>query len=95
MASGIRKTGDFCWSNMLTPRPAEAREFFGRLLGWTYAEIPGLGHRMQVGGRDIGGIFDLDGPNTPPGTTPHIGVMVKVESADAMCRHRAALRPAA
>jgi predicted enzyme related to lactoylglutathione lyase len=91
MASGIRKTGDFCWSNMLTPRPAEAREFFGRLLGWTYAEIPGLGHRMQVGGRDIGGIFDLDGPNTPPGTTPHIGVMVKVESADAMCERVTAL----
>ena len=39
---------------------------------------------IQVNGHDIGGMFDLDGPNTPPGTPPCIGVMVKVDSADAM-----------
>ena len=83
--SGTRKPGEFCWINILTPKPTEAREFFGKLLGWTYAEIPGMGHRMQVGGRDIGGLFDLEGPNTPPGTPPLIGVMVKVNSADAIC----------
>ena len=38
---------------------------------------------MQVGGRDIGGLWDLAAPNTPPGTPPGIGVMVKVDSADA------------
>ena len=83
MATGTRKTGEFCWINMLTPQPAEARAFFGKLLGWTYVEIPGMGHRVQVGGRDIGGLFDLAGSRTPPGTPPHIGVMVKVDSADA------------
>jgi predicted enzyme related to lactoylglutathione lyase len=36
-------------------------------------------------GRDVGGIFDLEGPNTPPGTRPHIGVMLKVVNADATC----------
>ena len=86
MATGIRKTGEFCWINMLTPQPAEAREFFGKLLGWTYFEMPGMGHGMQVDGRDIGGLFDLDGPNTPPGTPPLIGVMVKVDNADATVR---------
>ncbi|HEV3416958.1 MAG TPA: VOC family protein [Pirellulales bacterium] len=80
-----RKTGEFCWINMLTPRPAEARDFFARLLGWTYFEMPGLGHGMKVGGRDIGGLFDLDRPQTPKGIPPSIGVMVKVESADAIC----------
>jgi predicted enzyme related to lactoylglutathione lyase len=84
MTTGIRKTGEFCWINMLTPEPAKAREFFGKLLGWTYVEIPGMGHRMQVDGRDVGGIFDLASPNTPPGTPPLIGVMVKVDSADAI-----------
>ena len=83
MATGTRRVGEFCWINMLTPQPAEARAFFGTLLGWTYGEIPGMGHLVQVGGRDIGGLFDLEGPNTPPGTPPLIGVMVKVESADA------------
>ncbi|MBI3466653.1 MAG: VOC family protein [Planctomycetes bacterium] len=85
MTMGTRKTGEFCWINMLTPQPEQARAFFGKLLGWTYVEIPGLGHRVQVGGRDIGGLFDLDGPNTPKGTPAYIGVMVKVESADAAC----------
>ncbi len=85
MTIGTRKTGEFCWINMLTPQPAEARAFFGKLLGWTYIEMPGIGHRVQVGGRDIGGLFDLAGPNTPPGTPPVIGVMVKVDSADATC----------
>ncbi|MDR3623187.1 MAG: VOC family protein [Paludisphaera borealis] len=83
MTTGMRKTGEFCWFNMLTPRPAEARAFFDELLGWTYEEIPGVGHIVQVGGRNAGGLFDLEGPQTPEGTPPLIGVMVKVESADA------------
>jgi uncharacterized protein len=91
MTQGARKTGEFCWINMLTPRPAGAREFFSKLLGWTYFEMPGIGHGIQVGGRDIGGLFDLEGPNTPPGTPPLIGVMVKVENADATCEKTTSL----
>lgn len=83
MAIRNRGIGEFCWINMLTPQPAAAREFFARLLGWTYVEMPGVGHRIQVDGRDAGGLFDLASPQTPPGTPPHIGVMVKVDSADA------------
>jgi len=70
MTTGTRKAGDFCWINMLTPNPAQAREFFGKLLGWTYVEMPGMGHRIQVGGRDIGGLFDLESPQTPKGMPP-------------------------
>ena len=86
MPTGTRKAGEFCWINMLTPQPAQARTFFGTLLGWTYVEMPGMGHSVQVGGRNIGGLFDLEGPNTPKGTPPLIGVMVKVESADIACK---------
>lgn len=81
---GLRGPGEFCWINMLTPNPADACAFFGQLLGWTYGEIPGHGHSIKVGGRDIGGLFDLNGPNTPPGIPPMIGVTVKVEDADAV-----------
>lgn len=83
MASGVRKTGEFCWINILTPEPKAARDFFGKLLGWKYSMIPAIGHRIQVAGHDIGGLFDLDSPQTPAGTPPHIGVMVKVDDADA------------
>ena len=80
---GIRKPGEFCWINMLTPQPEQSRDFFGKLLGWTYFEMPGMGHGVQVGGRNICGLFDLNGANTPKGIPPCIGLMVKVESADA------------
>lgn len=84
MGTGTRKTGEFCWINILTPDPAAAQDFFGSLLGWTFPPMPGFGHLVRVGSSDIGGLFDLDSPQTPKGTPPHIGVMVKVDDADAM-----------
>ena len=38
MTTGTRKTGDFCWINMLTPQPDAARDFYSQVLGWTYGE---------------------------------------------------------
>ena len=46
--TGTRKPGEFCWINMLTPQPEQARDFFGKLLGWSYFEMPGIGHGVQV-----------------------------------------------
>src|SRR5665213_1072562 len=83
MTTGTRKAGEFCWINMLTPQPALACEFFGKLLGWSFFEMPGMGFGVKVAGRDIGGIFDTVSPRTPSGTRPFIGVMVKVENAGA------------
>ena len=84
MPTGNRKNGEFCWINMITSKPAEAQDFYAKLLGWTYTVMPGMGHGIQVGGRNIGAMFDLENPNNPPGTRAMIGVMVKTESADAM-----------
>jgi len=84
MATRTRRAGEFCWINMLTPQPDKAREFFSELLGWTYTPVPGMsGHIIKVGGSDIGGLWNLADPNTPKGLPPAIGVMVKVDSADA------------
>ncbi len=69
---------------MLTPKPDEAKAFFGGLFGWTFKE-PG-GPRLAVvrlDGRDIGGLFDLHGINTPKARGPGFGVMVKVETQTA------------
>ena len=59
--------------------------FFGQDTRLVVLRDAGIGHGVRVGGRDVGGLFDLDGPNTPPGLKPHIGVMVKVDNADAVC----------
>jgi predicted enzyme related to lactoylglutathione lyase len=83
MATGIRRAGDFCWINIVTPEPAEAMGFFAKVLGWTFYEMPPYGHGVQAGGRDIGALFDLNGSSCPPGMSPVMGVMVKVENADA------------
>jgi len=85
MAKGTRKAGEFCWINILTPEPAAARDFFGNLLGWTFTDVPGMdfGNIIKVGGHDIGGLWDLNAPPTPPGLPPVIGVTVKVDSVDA------------
>lgn len=82
----LRKPGEFCWINILTPQPDAAREFFGKLLGWNFFEMPGVGHGVNVGSSNIGGLFDNNGPNMPPGLPPCIGVMVKVESVEATAK---------
>lgn len=83
MPSGLRHPGEFCWINILTPDAAAAREFFARVLGWGYQEIAGLGHTILVDGHPIGGLFDIDAPQTPPDTAPILGVMLRIENADA------------
>lgn len=84
MTTGIRRNGDFCWINILTPNPKDARDFFSKLLGWTYADMDGMGDLISVGGAKVGGLFDIDSPQTPKGTPPVIGVMVKVDDANTM-----------
>jgi predicted enzyme related to lactoylglutathione lyase len=84
MARRIRKPGEFCWINMLTPQPSKARDFFAELFGWTFVEMPQFaGYSIKLAGSDMGAMYDVNGPQTPKGTPPHIGVMVKVQSADA------------
>lgn len=88
MTTGLRRTHDFCWINLLTPEAKRAKAFFARLFGWTYGEMPGVtgGHLIQVGGRAAGALLDLAEATMPPGTPPAIEVMVKVASADVAAR---------
>jgi uncharacterized protein len=83
MANERRTTGDFCWINVLTPDVEASKEFFSKTLGWTYGDLGGMGSSILIDGHGVGGLFDLAAPNTPPGTPPLIGVMVKSDDADA------------
>lgn len=84
MPNEMRKPGQFCWINIISPDLPATKAFFGSLLGWTFPEMPGMGFLIEVDGHRQGGLFDLNGPNTPPGQRPVIGVMVRVTDADAM-----------
>jgi len=84
MRKGPRKPGEFCWFNLMTPAPDGARAFFAQLFEWTYRELPGIGHVAEVAGHPVGGVFDLAAAPAPPGTPPHIGVLVHVDDVDAM-----------
>lgn len=87
-----RAPGEFCWINVLTQDPKSERDFFTKLFGWEYVELPNdMGHRIKLGGADVGGIFDLTSPQVPPGTPAGIGVMVKVTNADEMSAKAASL----
>jgi uncharacterized protein len=91
MPTGPRPIGQFCWINVLSPKPEVERTFFAQLFGWEYAEIPGMGHRILVGGKNIGGLFPNTGPDGAVMGPPGIGVMVRVESADATAEKAKAL----
>jgi len=85
MTTGTRQIHDFCFINLMTGHAADARAFYGRLLGWTYGEMPGApgGRLILVDGRLAGAVMDLDGGGMPEGTPAVVGVMIRVESADA------------
>ncbi|MEO7368135.1 MAG: VOC family protein [Gemmatimonadaceae bacterium] len=84
MTTGVRQTGDFCWINVMTSDPVGAREFFSKVLGWTYGDMGGMGDLIQVGGKTMGAMFDINGPNSPPNVRPVVAPMVRVDSADAI-----------
>ena len=91
MTPRTRRDGEFCWINILTRKPADAREFFVRVLGWEFTARPPIGYGIKVGGRNIGGFWDTVSPQTPSGTPAMMGVMVKVADADAMAERVKAL----
>ncbi len=69
----------------MTPDVERARAFYAKLFDWTYGEMPGVagGALIRMGERTGGALMDLAACQMPPGTPPAIGVLVKVESADA------------
>jgi uncharacterized protein len=81
MVVGTRNFGHFCWINMITPDPEAAMAFYSTVLGWEFEEMANMGHIILVDGKQVGGLFDQK--TAPECTKPYIGVMAKVENADA------------
>ena len=73
--------GAFCWSELMSPDPAKAAEFYGSLFGWKLEEMPmpnGTYRVAKLGETPIGGIMACPDAAMPP----MWGVYVTVDDVD-------------
>jgi len=62
-ATLVNTTGSMTWNDLVTPDPDAASDFYGKLFGWTFEELPGdVDYRViRNGDGDNGGILPQDG----------------------------------
>ena len=75
--------GAFSWSELMTTDPAAAREFYGKLFGWSSKEMSmpnGTYTAFQVGDASVGGMMQI--PAEAAGMAPMWGVYVTVRDVD-------------
>ncbi len=79
----FKTVGAVSWTELTTPNPAAATEFYGKLFGWTFDNMDmGTGpyHVIKIGNDAIGGI--MAPPPGAPAALPHWGSYVTVASCD-------------
>lgn len=66
-------TGHFCWVELATTDTAGARRFYGSLLDWTFADMPGpMSYAMAShDGRRTAGLMELPEEARRQGVPPH------------------------
>jgi predicted enzyme related to lactoylglutathione lyase len=79
--------GTFCWNELNTRDPAAARDFYAQTLGWSFETMPmaGGGEYLvaSIGGRMVGGVFDLRGLPGMDAVPPHWFSYIEVDDVDA------------
>ncbi|MDR6287794.1 MULTISPECIES: VOC family protein [Inquilinus] len=79
--------GTFCWNELNTRDPAAARDFYAQTLGWSFETMPmaGGGEYLvaSIGGRMVGGVFDLRGLPGMDAVPPHWFAYIEVDDVDA------------
>jgi len=83
----VNEPGALAWNELTTRDTATAKEFYGRLFGWTFEEVEmeGLSNAyisIQLGGASVGGMVDVSG-RIPDEVPAHWVVYFAVEDADA------------
>jgi len=78
--------GSFCWFELGTTDAKAARQFYADLFGWTTQDNPmgpGMVYSMlQLGGKDVGGLYDLPPDMREQGVPSHWLAYVATDSAD-------------
>ena len=64
----------FFWYELMTPDVAASRDFYGHVIGWTFAEMGGGGDQpytiISAGDRPVGGLFGLTDEMRAGGARP-------------------------
>lgn len=87
--------GNFCWVEVGTTDPAQAKRFYSKLFGWELEDLPvgpeSIYTMLKKRGRQIGGMYELSPDQRAKGIPPHWLSYVSVENADAVAQKAATL----
>jgi uncharacterized protein len=80
--------GTFCWTDLATTDPEEAKAFYGGLFGWEAVDTPageaGTYTMLSLDGDDVCALYELEPERRELGIPSHWISYVGVESADAV-----------
>lgn len=79
----------FVWHEVNTRQPEAAAKFYSELFGWSTSSMDMGGRQYTMfnkGGRPIGGVMPMIGPEWPPELRPHWMTYVGVDDVDATCQ---------
>jgi len=65
MAQQSSDHGNFYWNELMTRNVAQAKNFYGDVIGWTFEGMPmadGTYWVAKSGDKAVGGIFEMKGP---------------------------------
>ncbi|MCG8694707.1 MAG: VOC family protein [Minwuiales bacterium] len=78
--------GAFHWNELMTRDIAQAKDFYGKTLGWTFEDMPmpdGITYTIiKSGDTDAGGMLKMEGPQFE-GMSPHWMSYIAVDDVDA------------
>ncbi len=87
-AQRVNQPNSMCWNELMTRDVDKAKDFYAKLLGWTYQVIP-MGDfdytSAMCGERSNAGLMPMTGPEWE-GVPPHWMVYFAVADTDAICR---------
>jgi predicted enzyme related to lactoylglutathione lyase len=86
--------GRFCWLDLAATHAAIAKRFYERLFGWTPQEQAvgdvGAFTRLQLGGRDVGSLYQLREAHIDYGVPSHWTPYIRVDDVEETARRAVA-----
>ena len=87
--SGKAGAGSFCWLDLAATDASGARNFYGRLLGWSSVAQQALGGSFsceRLSGVDVASIYQLSGTHLARGVPSHWTPYIQVDDLDRTVR---------